>query len=172
MAELEKLLGKPTNQPGPEGDYKPSVVYNWNYGYVAKKSEVFPKDFAFVVGVRMGKVWSKEDPFGGVPVSSDGLPTVPKLMSPPDETVFDHYPRFVDFRWYASSGDYPMSYEIEVDTLRLSGEWLQGRGSSKVNVPYFSHSHAGANRGRWRVRAVNSKGKGEWSDYFYFDFKR
>jgi len=171
VAELEKLLGQPIRKPGPHGDYKPGYVYPWTYGYVAKESAMFPQDLAFVVSIEMGKVRFKEDPFGGVAISKDGSPTVPKLMSPPDASVFAHYPRFVDFRWYASSGDYPMRYEIEIGVQYRSGEWSQDRGSREVSIPYYAYSHSGLNRGRWRVRAVNSKGRSQWSDYFYFEFK-
>jgi hypothetical protein len=171
VAELEKLLGQPIRRLGPDGDYKPGVVYRWTYGYVVKQSDVFPQDVAFVVHMQMGKVWLKEDPFGGVAASKDGTPTVPKLMTPPDAAVFNHYPRFVDFRWNASSGDYPMKYEIEISVLYPSGEWSANMKPPELSIPYYSYSHPGANRGRWRVRGLNSKGKSQWSEYSYFEFK-
>jgi hypothetical protein len=172
VSELEKLLGEPTTRHGPDGAYKPGYIYRWTYGFVAKKSEVFPEDLTFFVNIEMGKVRSKEDPFGGALASTNGLPSVPKLMSPADATVFNHYPRLVDFRWYASSGDYPMKYEIEIDTLYPSGEWSQDRATSEVSVPYRSYAHSGLNRGRWRVRGVNARGKSQWSDYLYFEFTK
>lgn len=171
VTELEKLLGQPIKKVDPLGAYEPNTIYHWTYGYVAKQSEIFPEDFAFVVLIETGKVWGKEDPFGGVAISKDGSPTVPKLMSPSDSTVFHHYPRLVDFRWYASSGDYPMTYEIEINVKYTSGKWSPDEEPRKVSVPYYSYSHSGASRGRWRVRGLNAKGYGKWSDYFYFNFK-
>lgn len=55
----------------------------------------------------------KGDPFGG-DYSRDGRPTKPRLMLPKNQAIFDHYPRFIDFRWYLSSGVYPITYDIEV----------------------------------------------------------
>jgi hypothetical protein len=172
VAELEKLLGQPIRKVGPDGDFKPGVVYRWTYGYVVKQSDVFPQDVAFAVGMQMGKVLFKEDPFGGVAVSKDGTPTVPKLMTPPDAAVFNHYPRFLDFRWHGSSGNYPMKYEIEISVLYPSGEWSANMNPRELSIPYYSYGHHGANRGRWRVRGLNSKGKSQWSEYSYFEFKR
>jgi hypothetical protein len=169
VADVKKLLGEPIL--GFWTPSEPNAVYSWTYGYVAKKSEIFPEDFAFVLWVQNGKVHLKEDPFGGIPISPDGFPTVPRQMSPADETVFNHYPRFVDFRWYAASGDYPMKYEIEVNIIYPSGEWSRDNEPREVKAPYYTYSHSGANRGRWRVRAINSKGSSRWSEYFYFKFK-
>ena len=36
-------------------------------------------------------------------------------MTPDDGVKLRHYPRFLDFRWYPSSGEYPMSYTVEVE---------------------------------------------------------
>jgi hypothetical protein len=91
-------------------------------------------------------------------------------MTPGDGTLYEHYPRYVDFRWYASSGDYPMKYEIQVDTQNSSGEWKIGKDLLRADIPYCSYVHSGASPGRWRVRAVNAKGKSDWSEYFTFDF--
>ena len=73
-------------------------------------------------------------------------------------------------RWFASSGDYPIRYEVDVDTLYGSGKWSEGSYLNRVQHPYASHVHAGSNKGRWRVRAINEKGTSEWSNYRYFTF--
>lgn len=172
VAELEKLLGPPIDGFRIDDDTRPNHIHRRNYGYVARKSQAFPGDFAFNVLIERGKVWSKEDPFGGVEISNDGLPTKPRLITPADGTLFNHYPRYVDLRWYASSGAYPMNYEIQVDTEnRRGGGWFE-ENPERVNVPYFSYSHGGACGARWRVRGVNAKGAGPWSDYSYFQFSR
>src|SRR2546425_4639189 len=68
VEKLEELLGGPIAKAGPFGNYKSNTLYSWMYGYVAKKSIAFPEDLAFLVRVERGRVWSKEDPFGGVPL--------------------------------------------------------------------------------------------------------
>jgi hypothetical protein len=171
VEELEKLLGKPIKTGGPKGGFEPNHVYSWTYGYVAKKSVVFPSDLAFSVRVEMGKVSSKSDPFGDVRLSRDGFPSVPRLMNPSDATEFFHYPRFVDLRWYASSGTYPMKYEIQIDYFGLSGGWKPEATPHKSSIPYLCYIFSGDTRGRWRVRAVNTKGTSDWSDYNSFSFK-
>jgi len=172
VSELEKLLGPPIDGFRMDDDSRPNHIHRRKYGYVAKESQSFPGDFAFNVLIERGKVWSKEDPFGGVEISKDGVPSKPKLITPLDGTSFDHYPRYVDFRWYACSGDYPLTYEIQVDTEnRRGGGWFEGK-NERISVPYLSYSHGGACGARWRVRGVNAKGAGPWSDYSYFQFYR
>lgn len=107
VAELGELLGQPIRRSNPDGVFKPNVMYRWVYGYVAKKSDVFPEDVAFSVRLMKGEVSSKEDPFGGVALSQDGSPTVPKLMTPPDSTVFTHYPRLLDLSLVCIIGRLP-----------------------------------------------------------------
>lgn len=172
VAELEKLLGPPIDGFRIDDDSKPNHIHRRKYGYVARRSQAFPGDFAFNVLIERGKVWSKEDPFGGVEISKDGLPSKPKLISPADGTAFNHYPRYTDLRWYACSGDYPMTYEVQIDTEdRRGGGWFEEKPDT-VNVPYISYSHGGACGARWRVRGVNTKGPGPWSDFSYFQFAR
>ena len=171
--DLLRTLGKPIQGTLPgDPDYRTNIMYRWNYGYVVKKSVVFPIDLSFTVFVEKGLVTSKEGPFGDVPLSADGKPTVPKLMMPTNEAFLTHYPRLIDFRWYPSSGDYPMKYEIEVGVYFPSDKWKEDPLTAEVPIPYFSYEHSGSNAGRWRVRAVNAKGKSEWSKYFLFGFTK
>ena len=171
VEELEHLLGKPLTKTGPKGDWKPNSVHEWTYGYVARKSAVQPEDLAFSVQMEMGKVWSKEDPFGKAPISMDGMPSVPVLMTPNKDTLFTHYPRIVDFRWYPASGDYPMKYELDIGFRSPTRGWVQNPVQA-VDSTYYCYSHSGMNQGRWRVRAINSSGKSQWSEYSYFEFNR
>jgi outer membrane protein assembly factor BamE (lipoprotein component of BamABCDE complex) len=170
--EVIQLLGKPISKIDPDGDYEPNHIYPWHYGYIAKASQIFPQDLQLTIEIEQGKVWGKSDWFGDVPISPDGLPTMPKLIYPYDGVKLDHYPRILDFRWFASSGDYPIRYEIEVNTLYSNGKWSENQFTHKSKFPHLSYTHGGSNKGKWRVRAVNKTGTSEWTEYRHFEFLR
>jgi len=113
-----------------------------------------------------GKVSSLENPFGTEKLSQDGKPTIPVLIFPYDNFIFKHQPRLVDFRWYPSSGKYPMRYTIEIDE-RLPGRWQSYE--KKANIPYYSYTFR-SSIFRWRVKAINSLGESAWSEYRYLIF--
>lgn len=169
--ELIQLLGEPINRINPTTEYEPDHLYPLYYGYTSKRSDIFALDLDLKVFIKMGKVAHVEDWFGGVEISRDGLPTIPKLLKPANNIILNHYPRVVDFRWYVASGVYPMRYEVNVDTYYYSSEqWSYANSFKSVKEPYYSYIHAGKNKGRWRVRAINEKGTSEWSEFQYFTF--
>jgi hypothetical protein len=140
----------------------------WDYGCVEAASEVIPTDLTFSVGFRRGKVVSVEDPFDGV-FSTNGVPTKPKLVTPVENSGFSHYPRILDLRWYPASGEYPVRYRIQLDALTAAG-WATEEYESPR--PFFCTTFLGCTNGRWRVRAINHLGAGDWSEYSHFEFKR
>ncbi len=168
------LLGQPIQKSGPpDQPARPGVTYTtwWQYGRLAFPVESMPGDYQFLVFLTNGVVSAIEDPFGGA-VSVDGAPTVPKQLVPAEGIVFDHYPRFVDARWMPSAGEYPMRYEVEVESKNGgTGAW-NPMMSMPVEQPYAAFGHVGANLGRWRVRAVNALGASAWSDWRSFVFRR
>lgn len=142
--------------------------YDWRFGYLTLDSKHFPGGLnnpgrlCYKVYFHKGKVSDfakKEDPFDGR-FSPDGLPMVPKLISPSDNTTFSHYPRYVDLRWCPSSGDYPMTYEIEFHGCTM-----------KTDIPFATVLGRGQGEEQWRVRAINAKGTSEWSEYFTLHFE-
>jgi len=151
------------------------VAYTWEYGYLTPKSVVFSRPPSFRIWFQRGKVFQLEDPFNGV-FSKDGRPTVPQPLWPEESPPYTHYPRWLDLRWYPASGQYPMNYEVEIGELHFDGNPdLPGGWNTKVlrsDIPYLAAEAEGAGRGRWRVRAINALGIGEWSDYREFSFSR
>ncbi len=171
---VSTLLGEPVQKSDPPSQpRKPGVTYTswWRYGRLQFPSESMPGDYQFLVFMTNGAVSSISDPFGGA-MSADGTPTVPKQVVPAEGAVFDHYPRFVDVRWMPSAGDYPMRYEVDVESQSGgTGAW-RPMASIPVEQPYAAFGHVGANAGRWRVRAVNALGASTWSEWRHFSFSR
>ncbi len=180
---MARITGRTT------GEWKPAHHYPWIYGYTHKRSTVFPFDLDIAVHMCMGRVVSIEDGFGGVPISLVGKPSTPRLLKPLHGIICDHYPRFLDLRWYPASGEYPMSYEIEVQSLVGDNHWVDDTavyepievGGKKIvpppfvrrsSVPFCSYRHSGMGIGRWRVRATNTLGVSDWSEYAAFEFCR
>jgi hypothetical protein len=167
-------LGQPLAKPDPF-DRNSDVAYTWEYGYVAPRSVVFPRPLMFRIWFTRGKVWKVEDPFNGA-FSKDQTPTPPQPLGPNVAPAYTHYPRWLDLRWYPSSGQCPMRYEVEIGELHLNGNPdVAGGWNTKVissAIPYLAAEAEGAGQGRWRVRAVNSSGVSDWSDYCDFSFSQ
>ena len=161
MPELKVLsiLGEPVWKEGL--NLGPNAGYYWNYGTVVPQSAIFPSAYEFRVWFIEGKVFQTEDPFDGH-FSTNGLPTTPTLIYPQDGTVFSHYPRLVDLRWYPSSGHYPMKYKVEISVA----------SEEETTVPFVTSTIGGANSVRWRVKAINKLGESLWSEYRSFEFTK
>lgn len=106
-------------------------------------------------------------PCGGAPI---GAPT---LLAPPNESVFDHYPRTTMLEWSAVSG--ATAYDVEVDFgWNCSGEftcssWANGQWV-RVTTTSFTFEFGGGQPGRWRVRSVFGLDVGAFSSYRYFRY--
>lgn len=172
-----EILGKPKSG-SPWDDYKSfpdseNAQYNWNYGSLYPESASDPAVSEFSVTFTQGLVVRKDDPFGGAAIKSSGVPTTPNLFLPEDKTMFDHFPRIIDLRWWASSGSVPITYEVSIEVKYPSGEWGVEDGLQKhVDGLHVAMSFPGSNQGRWRVRGMNKDGVGEWSEYRSFKFSR
>lgn len=97
---------------------------------------------------------------------------VPQPKQPQDGDVFDHWPRKMQLRWdpVKVAG---ARYSIEVDYY--DGSWAEGSGRScytyhNVSGKTLDHTFVGAQRGRWRVRAVIGGQQCSWSPWSYFRF--
>jgi hypothetical protein len=156
-AEVFAILGAPQYK-----ETRHTGGYIWHYGTVVHKSQVMPEPYEFRIWLVMGRVDGIDDPFDGH-FSSDGSPSTPVLIHPQDGEEFSNFPRFVDLRWYPSSGEYPMRYEIEANC---------GVTEKTTTEPYASLIGCGMNTVSWRVRAVNAKGKSEWSESRKFECLR
>ena len=100
---------------------------------------------------------------------------VPVQTSPKNNTEFTHYPRKVTLHWRSVSG--ASGYDVEVDCYgcREAGKWDSEVGQSwqKLTVKVTSHTFtfSGDNLGRWKVRAIKSGRRSDWSPWWTFKFK-
>ena len=110
--------------------------------------------------------------------SSTKLLKAPKQVSPANGKVFRHFPRTTKVTWKATSG--AKSYTIELDCMNCCsrGKWCRDVRKKYRVVPNikgtsYKFSWVGAQKGRWRVWAVDAKGKaGRKSAWRTFDYKR
>jgi hypothetical protein len=170
-AELIQLLGKPEGgmrvQDNPE--LLQGGVTSWIYWTLFPRSKVFPGGIHFLVFMTQGKVMEKRDPHGGV-LSTDGKPTIPKLLLPQNGVQFRNYSSgMVDLRWRPSAGRLPISYDVELDlsTGEQPESWFE-QNHTTAEEPYLAVVAGGIQPHRWRVRAKNALGTSGWSEYFYF----
>lgn len=100
---------------------------------------------------------------------------VPVQTSPKNNTEFTHYPRKVILHWKAVSGASGYDVEVDCDGCREAGKWDSEVGQSwqKLTVKITSHTFtfSGDNLGRWRVRAIKSGRRSDWSSWWTFRFK-
>ncbi len=100
---------------------------------------------------------------------------IPVQTSPKNNTEFTHYPRKVILHWKSVSG--ASGYDVEVDCYgcREPEKWDSEVGQSwqKLTVKITSHTFtfSGDNPGRWRVRAIKSGRRSDWSPWWTFRFK-
>jgi hypothetical protein len=167
------LLGQPLDDQYRGGRAKPNDPY-YSYGYLQFPVSPHPRTYSFLIGFdNQGRVFTKEDPFNGR-LSKNGEPTVPEIIIPFADTIFNHYPRIVDMRWYPSSGRYPMRYSVELGVGDPeSDEWFSSQViESALQLPFFMKTFQGAQPGRIRVKAHNEIGESDWSNYRCFKFVR
>ncbi len=181
--EVVALLGPPLDNKYSGGKARPTDAH-YSYGYLQMPMVPHPRTYEFLVSFDGdGEVDGKIDPFNGR-FSVDGSPTSPEIIIPTNHTVFSHYPRILDCRWYPSSGIYPMTYTFELG----AGDSFDAEGFSEefheesykqlfdqeietdLAIPFFMTDFVGAQPGRFRVKAKNKIGESDWSEYRYFSF--
>ncbi len=102
----------------------------------------------------------------------------PKQVSPANGKVFTHFPRKTKVSWKATSG--AKSYTVELDCMSCCsrGKWCKDVGKKyrvvpKIKGTSYSFSWVGAQKGRWRVWAIDAKGKaGKKSAWRTFNYTR
>lgn len=163
--EVTALLGRPRC----EQFFFPRETWTI-YGYL--QLPLVPANaYTFAVGYSDDdRVVVKWDPFEGM-FSLDGKPSRPTIIAPPEHAQLAHHPRIVDMRWHPASGKYPMRYEIEIGfAYSLELPFINYIIDQDLICPYYAAMHVGDQLGRFRVRATNSLGVGEWSEFRHFDF--
>ena len=168
FAEVTSLLGNPPEDPRRR---PPKQVENscFHYGWLDLPSVPHPRAYSFDLYFDSdARLLLIQNPFGDA-VSDQGIPTKPILISPKNCSKFKHYPRIINLRWAPPAGDYPMQFEIQVDHGDHDGNFFEDRPYDGGDGLYHCFSFVGAQPGRVRVRAVNERGIGPWSDYRYFE---
>jgi hypothetical protein len=104
--------------------------------------------------------------------------TVPVPEQPQSGDEFDHWPRKIEFRWRPVNIP-GAKYTVEVDAIGAisAGKWAEEIDRTfamyhNISGQTHDHSFVGAQRGRWRVRAVIDGQTCSWSPWSYFTFTR
>ncbi|MFA9454976.1 MAG: hypothetical protein ACERK6_13805, partial [Candidatus Aminicenantaceae bacterium] len=78
----------------------------------------------------------------------------PKLLSPANGSIFDHYPRTTTLKWEALPG--VSGYRVEVQ-YQSGVSWYTWRDVTVTGTSY-TFNFVGAQRGMWRVTAISGGG--------------
>jgi hypothetical protein len=166
-------------------------LYSWSYGCLDFGTPIVSMPYEFRIDFLDGHVFSWWDPFAR-PLSSQGLPTTPLPLIPTDKMTVPFMVNTVDLRWQPPSGIYPMTFIVECQGRSMQGPivWndsrepgdraddqaLLERNTSTwdepvriaTDVPYLALPDPGYEHNRWRVRAQNRLGEGEWCEWREF----
>ena len=107
------------------------------------------------------------------------MPSIPIPISPISGWVSDAYPRTTALQWKSSQGAQPITYYCQVEfswagDFTRFGSWSTGEYGEhfpalvSVNDTKYTFDFVGAQPGRWRVKAKNSTGESDWSEWQYF----
>lgn len=102
----------------------------------------------------------------------------PQIISPRNNSTFNHYPRTLTLRWKPISNAVNYNVEIDCRNCCASGKWCADvdrifKHVEALQNTYYKFNFVGAQPGRWRVQAVDNKGiKGRHSQWNYFRFTR
>ena len=97
--------------------------------------------------------------FDSQPATSDSRLPAPGLVAPADDVIFDHYPRRTALEWRSVGG--ATHYLVEVEVLVLRGAWQPSISlpPDVTSTTVFDFDFDGANWGRWRIRALDGRGR-------------
>jgi tetratricopeptide (TPR) repeat protein len=97
----------------------------------------------------------------------------PRLLSPAAEAVFEHYPRQTTLVWgeVAGASAYVVQWDYQDDGGWAADGQRRPVATTRVTEPVVVITFVGAQRGRWRVQAVDAAGKvgatSEWREFRY-----
>lgn len=99
----------------------------------------------------------------------------PALLSPPDGSVFDHFPRDTDVSWAAVPGAGGYVVYVDREGCEPYTDWCSalGWGASfgYTTDTSWTFSATGRGPGRWRVQAIDAAGRpgplSEWRGFAY-----
>jgi hypothetical protein len=104
----------------------------------------------------------------------------PILLEPRNCSIFDFFPRKVNYSWTSNSTLDSMKYELDMyyswGNQDNFGEWDDDSSARDTSIivqdTFHTGGFAGAQPGRWRVRAISKQDTSEWSSWYYFKFLR
>jgi subtilase family serine protease len=97
--------------------------------------------------------------------------TAPIHISPASGTVYSHYPRATTIEWQAVTGAASYEVQCQIEYPAWSEVWYDYYYWTGITATNYTWNFVGAQRGRWRVRAVSATGgKGPWSGYWWFRY--
>lgn len=103
----------------------------------------------------------------------------PILLEPENCSIFDFFPREVNYRWTSNSTLDSINYELDRyyswHNRDNFGEWDDDSSVGScimIQDTVHTESFAGNQPGRWRVRAIYKQDTSEWSSWHYFKFLR
>jgi hypothetical protein len=102
------------------------------------------------------------------------IPTVPVLLSPINGSIFNHFPRTINFRWEPSRGERPITYTLKVqyDTSKSPGSFQGYIPPVTLSNIEYSLDFQVSGDGRWCVMAKNDFGASDYCDWWYFQFTK
>ena len=117
----------------------------------------------------------------GDPIANWTTPIMPRLLSPTNGKVFNHYPRRTTLKW-SRVGDKILffkeyRYELQVD-YKYGKTWARNDGrvyihKKNLKKTSYTFNFVGAQPGRWRVRAVRLDGvKCPWTPWRTFRYTK
>lgn len=102
----------------------------------------------------------------------------PEILSPSNNSTFNHYPRILKLRWKPVSN--AIAYNVEIDCLNCCGAGIWCVDADRkfkfiegLNGNFYQFNFVGAQPGRWRVQAVDANGKwGKQCPWVHFRFTK
>ena len=193
-AESYQLVEKHPRAQNPaidESNIKTTGYSNWQQGSYVVDGHL--TGWTWKVRAKVNGVWSdwsEERTFDVEPPDTDctehrgtrvdarARASAPLQVSPPNESVFNQFPRTTKLEWTTVSG--AASYVVEIDCFDCcqKNAWCTDVGGASevvrgITETNYTFKYVGAQPGRWRVWAVGSDGReSSKTDWWRFRYTR
>ncbi len=164
---LPVLLAQSSEMPGKYNvSAYPTLVIIDKEGRIADYQVGVRSENELRAAVDLGRAGAKP---AAIPVAAGGAP---EPVSPPDGSVFSHFPRTTQLAWMPVAG--AAGYMVEWDYKDGDQWWSEVHGKQITKLTQetmHTIDHVGAQPGRWRVWAVLASGgvspKSPWREFRY-----
>jgi hypothetical protein len=145
--QTRELLGSP--------DTERSTEWFWSYYPFAFRSTPVNTVFGYELWFNSeGVLEHMQSPF--LARSMKGEPTSPTLITPLEGSLFTHYPRILDVRWWPCDGCQPLKYDLKLYISdQADGPFVELNVFEDIDEPYFCLSFVGDQPGQVSVRSKN-----------------